>query len=87
MADALARTEAELRAVVESDEPFLTEVARHLIDAGGKRVRPALTVTAAQVLDSEPGTATADVVRGGVAIELVHQGSLYHDDEIGRAHV
>ena len=66
MADALARTEAELRAVVKSDEPFLTEVARHLIDAGGKRVRPALTVTAAQVLDSEPGTATTDVVRGGV---------------------
>ncbi|GIT45558.1 MAG: hypothetical protein Ct9H300mP12_01430 [Acidimicrobiales bacterium] len=36
--------EAELRTVVESDEPFPTEVARHLIDAGGKRVRPALTV-------------------------------------------
>jgi len=85
MADALARTEAELRAVVESDEPFLTEVARHLIDAGGKRVRPALTVTAAQVLDSEPGTTTADVVRGGVAVELVHQGSLYHDDVMDAA--
>ena len=85
MADALARTEAELRTVVESDEPFLTEVARHLIDAGGKRVRPALTVTAAQVLNSEPGPATADVIRGGVAVELVHQGSLYHDDVMDAA--
>ena len=80
MADALARTEIELRAVVESGDPFLTEVARHLIDAGGKRVRPALAVTAAQVLDPDPGVATHDVIRGGVAIELVHQGSLYHDD-------
>ena len=80
MADALARTEAELRTVVESGDPFLTEVARHLIDAGGKRVRPALAVTAAQVLDADPGTAAHDVIRGGVAVELVHQGSLYHDD-------
>lgn len=80
MADALARTEAELRTVVESGDPFLTEVARHLIDAGGKRVRPALTITAAQVLDSDPGVASHDVIRGGVAVELVHQGSLYHDD-------
>jgi heptaprenyl diphosphate synthase len=80
MADALARTEAELRTVVESGDPFLTEVARHLIDAGGKRVRPALTVTAAQVLDPDPGVAIHGVIRGGVAVELVHQGSLYHDD-------
>ena len=80
MADALARTEAELRNAVESDEPFLTEVACHLIEAGGKRIRPALTVTAAQVLDAEPTMATTEVVRGGVAVELVHQGSLYHDD-------
>ena len=85
MADALARTEAELRTVVESDEPFLTEVARHLIDAGGKRVRPAMTVTAAQVLNSEPGPATADVIRGGVAVELVRQGSLSHDDVMDAA--
>ncbi len=74
MVDALTRTEAELRTVVESGDPFLTEVARHLIDAGGKRVRPALAVTAAQVLDADPGTATHDVIRGGVAVELVHQG-------------
>ncbi len=80
MADGLARTEDELRKVVESDEPFLTEVARHLIDAGGKRVRPALCITASQVLEADPGPADYDVVRGGVAVELVHQGSLYHDD-------
>ena len=80
MAADLGRIEAELRRVVEADDPFLTEVARHLIDAGGKRVRPALTITASLVLDEEPGAATVDVVRGGVAVELVHQGSLYHDD-------
>ena len=80
MADGLRRTEDELRKVVESDDPFLTEVARHLIDAGGKRVRPALAITASLVLDEDPDVALWAVVRGGVAVELVHQGSLYHDD-------
>ena len=80
MADGLRRTEDELRKVVESDAPFLTEVARHLIDAGGKRVRPALAITASLVLDEDPDVALWAVIRGGVAVELVHQGSLYHDD-------
>ena len=80
MADGLRRTEDELRKVVESDDPFLTEMARHLIDAGGKRVRPALAITASLVLDENPDVAPWTVIRGGVAVELVHQGSLYHDD-------
>ena len=80
MADGLRRTEDELRKVVESDDPFLTEMARHLIDAGGKRVRPALAITASLVLDEDPDVARWAVIRGGVAVELVHQGSLYHDD-------
>ena len=85
MVDDLTRTEAELRRVVESDDPFLTEVARHLIDAGGKRIRPALAIASSMVLDRSAGTATPDVIRGGVAVELVHQGSLYHDDVMDEA--
>ena len=85
MADGLRRTEDELRKVVESDDPFLTEMARHLIDAGGKRVRPALAITASLVLDEDPDMAPWAVIRGGVAVELVHQGSLYHDDVIDDA--
>ena len=80
MADGLRRTEDELRKVVESDDPFLTEMARHLIDAGGKRGRPALAITASLGLDEDPDVAPWAVIRGGVAVELVHQGSLYHDD-------
>jgi heptaprenyl diphosphate synthase len=62
MVDDLGRTEAELRRVVESDDPFLTEVARHLIDAGGKRVRPALVIAGAMVLARRAGTDTPDVL-------------------------
>jgi heptaprenyl diphosphate synthase len=76
----LERVEHELRSSVRADDPFLTEVASHLITAGGKRVRPALTVVSAAVRQPDLAPAPLDVVRGAVAVELVHLGSLYHDD-------
>ena len=76
----LGRVEEELRASVLTDDPFLTEVASHLILAGGKRVRPAFAVTSAATSDAVMGPAQLDVVRGAVSVELVHLGSLYHDD-------
>ena len=85
MADHISRVDEELRRVVQSDEPFLTEVAGHLINAGGKRVRPALTITASLATTTDPGPPSQDAIRGGVAVELVHQGSLYHDDVIDGA--
>ncbi len=77
LADDLHRVEEELRASVVTEDPFLTEVARNLIVAGGKRLRPVLSLAAAYL---GVGTASQNVVRGGVAVELVHLGSLYHDD-------
>ncbi len=76
----LVRVEDELLRVVSSDSDFLTDVASHLILAGGKRVRPGFAMASAAVLDPDAGTASIDVVRGGCAVELVHIGSLYHDD-------
>ena len=63
---------------VHTPDPYLTEIASHLVVAGGKRLRPVVTVVAARGRGVEP--ASEDVVRGGVACELVHLGSLYHDD-------
>lgn len=70
-----------LEAVVTPDA-YLTEIASHLIVAGGKRLRPLMSVVAAQIGGS---AASDDVVRGGVACELVHLGSLYHDDVMDEA--
>ena len=84
LGDDLARLEAQLRAAVASEDPFLTEVARHLVDAGGKRIRPVLAVAASAA--GRPGTqATEEVLLGGVSVELVHVGSLCHDDVIDEA--
>jgi heptaprenyl diphosphate synthase len=80
----LARVEVALRASVASADPFLEEVAAHLVGAGGKRIRPTLTLCSAYA-SLGATTASDDVVTGAVAVELVHLGSLYHDDVIDEA--
>src|SRR3954469_3878436 len=75
--DDLCRVDEALRRSVRSEDPFLSEVASHLITAGGKRLRPAMAVAAAA---AGGAVITEDVVQGAVAVELVHLGSLYHDD-------
>ncbi len=76
------RIEVAMRDSVVTRDSYLTEIASHLIVAGGKRLRPVIAVAAGQV-----GGAGVpdDVIRGGVACELVHLGSLYHDDVMDEA--
>ena len=76
----LVRVEDALTASVVADDSFLTEVASHLILAGGKRVRPAFAITSAATAATVMTPAPLDVVMGAVSVELVHLGSLYHDD-------
>lgn len=75
----LAAVENELRAAVTTADELLTQAAGHLLLAGGKRLRPALACAAGRLL-APHAPASSDVVLGGAAVELVHVGSLYHDD-------
>tara|TARA_Y100001936_G_scaffold182089_1_gene179293 strand:- start:39375 stop:40361 length:987 start_codon:yes stop_codon:yes gene_type:complete len=84
----LQSVESALRAAATTEDDFLTEVASHLIPAGGKRLRPAFVIAAALCLDPKGDQSerlTDEMVRGGVAVELVHLGSLYHDDVMDEA--
>ena len=84
----LSRVEEALREAAKTDDDFLTEVASHLIPAGGKRLRPAFLIASALALDPAGDASdrlTEEMVRGGVAVELVHLGSLYHDDVMDEA--
>ena len=54
----------------------------HLIAAGGKRIRPALALASATAGTS---AASREALLGGVAVELVHLASLYHDDVMDEA--
>src|SRR5436305_8275169 len=87
LAEDLVRVEDALRVSVETGDSFLTEVAGHLISAGGKRLRPALALTAAYAAapDATTRPAPEESVMGGVSVELVHLGSLYHDDVMDEA--
>jgi heptaprenyl diphosphate synthase len=73
------RIEDALVAAVDTKDAYLNELARHLIIAGGKRLRPVLTVVGAQIAG---GPVTDAAIQGGIACELVQTGSLYHDDVI-----
>ena len=84
----LDRVEASLTRSVGTKDPLLADIAAHLIDAGGKRLRPSLAVMSALAAGSVAGRdgVSDDTVQGAVAVELVHLGSLYHDDVIDEAH-
>jgi heptaprenyl diphosphate synthase len=82
MPDDIERIEAALVQSVQTADPYLSEIASHLISAGGKLLRPMLALAAAQVAD---GPASDDAVQGGIACELVQTGSLYHDDVMDEA--
>jgi heptaprenyl diphosphate synthase len=73
--------ESRLMEVSVAETPFLTEIAQHLLVAGGKRYRPLLSQVAAELGTSD----SHETVEAGVAVELVHLGSLYHDDVIDEA--
>ena len=77
----MAEVEVELEAAIQSEARFVTEAARHLMHAGGKRFRPLLVLLAA-----ETGDPTADgVVTSACVVELTHLASLYHDDVMDEA--
>ncbi|MGO1511361.1 MAG: polyprenyl synthetase family protein [Actinomycetaceae bacterium] len=80
---ALAEVEEQLATAVRGADRLTEGPAAHLSDAGGKRLRPLLTVVTAQLGSG----ANDDVVRAAVAVELTHLATLYHDDIMDSAEV
>ncbi len=58
--------------------PRIPEVTAHLVEAGGKRLRPLLTLAAARML----GYAGADHVKLAATVEFIHTATLLHDDVV-----
>jgi octaprenyl-diphosphate synthase len=80
--DDLARVEQRLAEELSAREPRLTEIARHLVGAGGKRIRPMVVLLVAHAAASGPLARRDDVVEAAVALELIHSATLLHDDII-----
>ncbi|MEX0985542.1 MAG: polyprenyl synthetase family protein [Actinomycetota bacterium] len=74
----LDRVEDALEKAVVADSDLLAATARHLLTAGGKRIRPMLVLLSGTFGDP----ADPRLIPGSVAIELTHLATLYHDDVI-----
>ena len=79
----LADVEDALRVAVRSEDEFVAGAARYLVDAGGKRFRPLVTMLAAHFGDA----AAPEIVPSAVVVELTHLATLYHDDVMDEATV
>ena len=77
----MADVEALLRSHTRSEYPFVDETAHHLVAAGGKRLRPLLTLLTAQYGDSH----REGIIAAAVACEITHLATLYHDDVMDEA--
>ncbi|MEQ8673333.1 MAG: polyprenyl synthetase family protein [Aggregatilineales bacterium] len=74
---AMQRVETIMKDVVASDVKVLTEASKHILQAGGKRVRPQLVLLSYAAFDGEDFEEAAPIA---AALELVHTASVVHDD-------
>ena len=79
----LSLVEERLRDAVAHADTLADDASRHLVNAGGKRLRPLLTLLAAELGDG----ARREVLDAAVVVELTHLASLYHDDVMDSAPV
>lgn len=77
----LEKLEKRLFEVTVSEDDYLTEISQYLIDAGGKRFRPMISLLAGELGSGDK----EKVIDAGISVELIHLGSLYHDDVIDEA--
>ena len=79
--DDLSAIETELVRDAVSNVGAITDIADHLREGGGKRIRPSLLLLAAKSL----GYHGRGMVRLGAVVEMVHTATLVHDDIIDGA--
>lgn len=75
----MERVNALIRTRMASEHaPRIPEVTAHLVEAGGKRLRPMLTLAAARLLGYEGD----DHIRLAATVEFIHTATLLHDDVV-----
>ncbi|MCX6495989.1 MAG: polyprenyl synthetase family protein [Rhodoluna sp.] len=77
----LEQVEIQLLEAVTHTDPVANVTSRHLLEAGGKRLRPVLVLLGAALGDDSKD----QVVKAAVVVELTHLATLYHDDVMDRA--
>ncbi len=76
--DELEQLEITLSESINSDIKLATEVSGHIVNSGGKRIRPAICILVAKTL----GYSKSDLIQLASSIELLHTATLIHDDVV-----
>jgi geranylgeranyl pyrophosphate synthase len=76
--DDLIEVEKNIRSVSQVDFPWLSQILKHSLEAGGKRIRPALTLLSGKFYHYQFDYLS----QMATAIELLHTATLIHDDAI-----
>ena len=71
---------------LSSDVPLIPELAGHLIAAGGKRIRPMMTLAGAKITLNADSKKDA-IIRLATAVEFIHSATLLHDDVIDESNL
>lgn len=83
--EGLSEIDTVIRSKLESRAPVITEISNYLLDLGGKRIRPILTLLSAQSVANAPGKRISQLYDVAAGIELIHMATLLHDDIIDKA--
>jgi len=77
----LPAVESEIARLVSSRAALIPQVHQHLVQAGGKRLRPTLTILSAKAV----GECNERAIRFAALVEITHLASLLHDDVVDNA--
>lgn len=75
----LSRFQNAFESALTTRVPLADNIIRYFLDRKGKQLRPVMTILAAKLISSEVPDAT---IHGAVALELLHNASLIHDDVV-----
>ena len=81
LTEGMAKVESLLLSHIQGDYPLVEETSRHLVAAGGKRLRPLLTLLSSHYGDKNK----FGIIESAVVCELTHVATLYHDDVMDEA--
>jgi octaprenyl-diphosphate synthase len=82
LADDMLACNKAIVARMDSPVPLIPQLGAHLVAAGGKRLRPLLTLASARLCGYEPGPDAQRHVGLAACVEFIHTATLLHDDVV-----
>ena len=85
LAPRMKSVEREIERMITTPVKLVADIAGHVLGAGGKRLRPALALLAAQICGDDGDNPAPRAVTCACLVELTHTTTLLHDDVVDGA--